>query len=172
MHEKEADQCESEGKGESVGKALDRHRRFSPSANGAANEAHDEPGDHGTEQQADAVQLRWMHEWMRNEKNAQGAETDAPQCEEQDCQRSVGLTQRCANEGPDTKSATGSGCDGNTFTEGNLDQCFEKKFENEAEEVIHVLVIVSALMKVRGYCGIRSAVCGSLRISERSAGRK
>lgn len=148
-HDEEPDKCKSEGKSESVGEAFDPHGGFSALTNSPTYQAHDEPSDYWTDQQAYSVQLRWMHQRMRENKDAQKAECEAKDSEFQNRKRRIRSTESTAKKWRKTEMttppryagttfATGcSRCDCNCSFEDKLDQNFKKEFEDEAKQFFH-----------------------------------
>ena len=150
-HHQEADQREGECKCKAVGEAFDLDWGISPPANCAADEAHDETRDYRANQETDSVELRGMHERMRQDENAYDAEDESENSELQDCERRIGYAERQAEKrhernrrcALDLKArlsleAISSRCSVNAGLEDDLDEYFESEFEDEPEQIFHV----------------------------------
>lgn len=90
MHHQEPNQCEGKCKCEPIGETLDLNWGLSSSANGTADEAHDETSNYRADQQTDSVELRGMYERMRQDENTHEAESEPKNGELQNCEKRIG----------------------------------------------------------------------------------
>jgi hypothetical protein len=92
-----------------------------------------------------------MHKWMRQDENAHEAEGEPEESELQNCERWISSAEGQAEEGQEAESAMRlrhrsdvfsrarrSRCSVNARLKDGLDEHFEYKVEDEAQQIFHV----------------------------------
>lgn len=151
----EPDQGHRECEGESVGEALDSHRGLPAPANHSTDKTHDETGDHGTDEQTDAMKPRRVYERMWQDESTHEAQADSEQSELENRERRIRSAEGESDKRHEAEWTMRPWCwrnflfiattrpqySSNALFEDELEQDFENTFENEAEQIFHLVAV-------------------------------